>query len=192
MAGRWVLASLFLVVLVGVPVFSQDQTKSEKNGSLVIAPIPISSPAAGSGLILVTGYVFKVSADDKLSPPSFVGIVPAFTNNGSRALLLGGRLYFAANKYQTTFLAAKGHLNYDFSGIGRIPHSQTVSVPLQTGGNVFFGELLRNVGKNIFVGGRYQYRRLFSRIQTNVQRPGAFEVPQIDLQANSAAIGVLL
>src|SRR4051812_16156012 len=33
-----------------------DKTKKPKRGSLVIAPIPISSPAFGSGLILVAGY----------------------------------------------------------------------------------------------------------------------------------------
>jgi outer membrane protein assembly factor BamA len=89
-----------------------------------------------------------------------------------------------------TFLVAKGRINYDFFGIGRIPARESVSVPLQTGGNIFFGEFLRNVGKNIFVGGRYQYRSLFSRIENNVRVPGGFEVPQIDLQANSVAIGV--
>src|SRR6185295_17958497 len=33
--------------------------KKEKRGSLVIALIPISSPAFGSGLLLIVGYVFK-------------------------------------------------------------------------------------------------------------------------------------
>src|ERR1043165_3657117 len=32
------------------------QPKKEKRGSLIIAPIPISSPAVGSGLILGLGY----------------------------------------------------------------------------------------------------------------------------------------
>lgn len=36
----------------------------EKRGSLVIAPIPISSPAFGSGLLLITAYVFKFDKED--------------------------------------------------------------------------------------------------------------------------------
>src|ERR1044072_8397940 len=51
----------------------QAKPKKEKRGSLVIAPIPISSPAFGSGLLLITGYVFKVGPNDKESPPSFLG-----------------------------------------------------------------------------------------------------------------------
>ena len=65
-----------------------------KRGQLVIAPIPAISPAVGSGLILAVGYVFKLNEEDNLSPPSVIGLVGAFTNNGSRGGGIGGRLYF--------------------------------------------------------------------------------------------------
>src|ERR1043165_4128526 len=68
-------------------------------GSVVVAPIPISSPAVGSGLLLIAGYVRKVNPDDELSPPSFIGGAGAFTNNGTRAGAFGGRLYFSRNTY---------------------------------------------------------------------------------------------
>src|SRR5262249_37559654 len=42
-----------------------------KNGELVIAPYPISSPALGTGLQWVVGYVFKMNKEDKVTPPSF-------------------------------------------------------------------------------------------------------------------------
>jgi hypothetical protein len=144
---------------------------------------------------VVAGYVFKFNRDDELSPPSAAGVVTAFTNNGSRGAAIGGRLYFDENKYQTSFALVKGRVDYDFFGIGRIPRSEGVFVPLQTGGTIFVGEFMRNVGKpgkNFFAGGRYQYRRLFSRIEDNVRIDGGFEVPEIDLQSNSAAIGVHL
>ena len=165
-----------------------DKDKSEKRGSLVIAPIPISSPAFGSGLLLITGYVFKLNERDQLSPPSWLGGAGAFTNNGSRALALGGRLYLQENKYQTTFAFIKGRANLDFFGIGRIPGRSPISVPLRMEGSIFFGELMRNIGRNIFIGPRYQYRRLTAGIDGDVP-PGGFEVPQIDLRSNSAALG---
>jgi len=134
--------------IVGAQTDAQDQTaddqqttdnsKKEKRGSLVIAPIPISSPAFGSGLILIGGYVFKLDKDDQASPPSWLGGAGVFTNNGSRGLALGGRLYFSENKYQTTFAAIKGaglrfkldkanHINYriDFA-VGRA--GRTISI----------------------------------------------------------------
>jgi len=162
--------------------------KKEKRGSLVIAPIPISSPAFGSGLLLIAGYVFKLNEQDKSSPPSWLGAAGAITNNGSRGLILGGRLYVKENKYQTTFAVGKGRANLDFFGIGRIPGRPPISVPLSISGTIFFGEVMRNVGKNIFVGPRYQYRRLSSRIDGDPVE-GGFVIPDIDLKSNSAALG---
>ena len=160
----------------------------EKRGSLVIAPIPISSPAFGSGLLLITAYVFKFNEGDDVSPPSWVGLAGAFTNNGTRGLAAGAKLYLAENKYQTTFAAMKGRANLDFFGIGRIPGRAAVSVPLSMDGSIWFGEVLRNVGKNIFMGPRYQFRRLEAGLDG--PRPqGGFEIPELDLKSNSAALG---
>ncbi len=163
--------------------------KKPKRGQLIIAPIPISSPAVGSGLVLAVGYVFKFNQEDNLSPPSTIGLVGAFTNSGSRAGGIGGRLYFSENKYQTTFAFVKGRVNFDFFGIGRIPGRESISVPLKIGGTVFFGEFLRNVWHDIFIGPRYQRRNLYARLD-GPQTPGGFEIPPIDLKSVSAALGI--
>src|ERR1043165_2086211 len=73
-----------------------QEPAKEKRGSLVIAPIPISSPAFGSGLLLITAYVFKVDKEDQVSPPSWGGVAGAFTNNGSRGLATGAKLLITA------------------------------------------------------------------------------------------------
>ena len=167
----------------------QDKTaKKEKRGSFVVAPIPISSPAFGSGLLLITAYVFKLNLDDQVSPPSWVGLAGAYTNNGTRALAGGAKLYLKENKYQTTFAVGTGRANLDFFGIGRIPGRDPISVPLSIHGKIFFGELLRNLGRNIFVGPRYQYRKLATGID-GPSPPGGFVIPEIDLKSNSAALG---
>jgi hypothetical protein len=164
--------------------------KSEKRGSFIIAPIPISSPAFGSGLLLIVGYVFKFDKDDDISPPSTVGTAGVFTSNGTGALAMAGRLYLKENKYQMTFAVAKGHANLDFYGIGRIPGRDAVAVPLNMGGSIFLGEVMRNVGGSFFIGPRYQYRRLTANINASGERiVGGFEVPQIDLKSTSAALG---
>jgi len=162
--------------------------KKEKRGSLVIAPIPISTPAFGSGLLLVVGYVFKFNEQDNVSPPSWIGGAGVGTSNGSRALVLGGRLYLKENKYQTTLAVGKGRANLDFFGIGRIPGRDAISVPLSMEGSFFFGEGMKNIGHNIFIGPRYQFRRLSARIDGE-RPPGGFEIPQLDIKSNSAALG---
>ncbi len=167
----------------------QTEPKKEKRGSIIVAPIPISSPAFGSGLLLITAYVFKLDENDKKSPPSWLGAAGVFTSNGTRGLALGGRLYLKENKYQTTFAVAKGRANLDFFGIGRIPGRSAISVPLEMSGTIFFGEGMRNIGKNIFVGPRFQYRRLSASID-GPPPPGGFVVPAIDIKSTSAALGV--
>jgi hypothetical protein len=163
--------------------------KKEKRGSFIIAPIPISSPAFGSGLLLIGAYVFKLNENDKESPPSWLGGAGVFTNNGTRALALGGRLYLKENKYQTTFAVAKGNANVEFFGIGRIPGRAAVSVPLQMSGTILFLEGMRNIGSKVFIGPRFQYRRLSASID-GPPRPGGFEVPAIDIKSTSSAVGV--
>ena len=167
---------------------TDQQVQNKKRGTWIIAPIPISSPAVGSGLVLALGYVFKLDEDDELSPPSTLGLAGAFTSSGTRGGALGGRLYFSENKYQTTFALAKGRVNFDFYGIGRISGRDAIKVPLKAGGTVFFGEFLRNIGNDIFVGPRYQHRSLYARLD-GPQTPGGFEIPAIDEQATTAAIG---
>jgi hypothetical protein len=166
----------------------KGKKKGEKRGSIIIAPIPVSSPAFGSGLLLVFGYVFQFDKKDEVSPPSWLGGAGLSTNNGSRGLALGGRLYLKENKYQTTFAFMKGRANYDFFGTDRFPNRPAVSIPLTINGTIFFGEVMRNVWRNIFVGPRYQYRQLRPRLNGE-PRDGGFEIPTIDRTANSAALG---
>ena len=118
-----------------------------------------------------------------------VGLVGAFTNNGSRGGAIGGRLYFSENKYQTTFALAKGRANFDFFGIGRRPNLQGISVPLTVNGTIFFGEFMRNVGRDIFIGPRFQHRNLEISLD-GPQTPGGFVIPDIDRNTISAALGV--
>ena len=165
-----------------------QDAKKEKRGSFIIAPIPISSPAFGSGLLIVSAYVFQFDREDKVSPPSWVGLAGMFTNNGSRGLAAGSKLYLKENKYQTTVAVIKGRANLDFYGIGRIPGRPAVEVPLSMDGTIFFAEGMRNIGRNVFVGPRFQYRRLGARIEGD-RREGGFEVPEIDLRSTSAALG---
>ena len=165
----------------------KDQ-KKEKRGSWILAPVPIFSPAVGVGIVPVVGYIFNFSKKDKLSPPSTVGFVGGITNNGSRFGAIGGRLYFAENKYEAAFAVVKLRVIVDFYGVGRVPGEDAVFIPLKTTGNVYFGEFLRNVGKDIFVGIRYQYRRLNFGIDGEAPK-GGFEIPPLDLRSTSAALG---
>lgn len=167
---------------------AQQSQKDPERGSWIFAPIPINSPAFGGGLILGAGYVFKFKEDDQSSPPSVIGAAAAFTSNGSRGVVAAAKLYFGENKYQTTIAAGKGRANYEFFGIGRRPGQPGVSVLIRQSGQFIFAEFMRNFGKQVFIGPRYQYRKLTARLGDRPTQ-GGFEIPAIDIESTTAAIG---
>lgn len=98
---------------------AQGQKKKSKiPEGLVVAPIPISSPAIGTGAVLAGGYIFPPYKKDKISPPSTVGGAYFGTDNGTRGYALYGELYMGENRYHTTTVYVHGNINYDFYGVG--------------------------------------------------------------------------
>jgi len=146
---------------------AQDQTQQgqtaqpeEKKAEWIIAPIPINSPAIGAGLEWAVGRVFPISKADKASPPSIVGIGGVFTNNGSKAIAAGGRLYFKEDRYRTATGFGTANVNWDIYGIGKLAGDRDVFVPLNIDGGGFIGELLYGLKKGVYIGVRGQYRNL--------------------------------
>ena len=132
---------------------AKKKEKKEKRGSIVVAPLPISSPAIGSGIVPIFGYIFPFSKKDKVSPPSVIGGAGLITNNGSRALAIGGQLFLKEDTYQITAGFVKGNLNYNIYGNGM---ASGLKLPLKQTGQGFLGEVLRRVGWKVFVGPRFQ------------------------------------
>ncbi len=101
---------------------SECAKKDDKNrrGAFVAVPIPISSPALGTGADIMGGSIFPFSKNDRISQPSVLGGAAVFTDNGSRAFALGGELYFGEDRYHVIAGVAHGDLNYDFYGTGTI------------------------------------------------------------------------
>ena len=138
-----------------------EQQKKEKRGEWVAAPIPLVNPAIGAGLAWAVGYVFPFSRQDKLSPNSVVGVGGLFTNNGSRALAAGGRLYFKEDKYRLTIAGGGAKINADIYGIGKLAGDRGLYLPLTFSGSAFLAEpLFFRIRKSVHIGARFQYRNL--------------------------------
>jgi hypothetical protein len=78
---------------------AQDAPIESKHESFIVAPLPISSPALGTGIVPVLAYIFHISSHDETSPPSVIGGAGLVTDNGSRAFVLAGDLFFHENTY---------------------------------------------------------------------------------------------
>ncbi len=122
-------------------------------GSLVIAPLPISSPALGSGIVPVLAYIFQLDRSDKTSPPSLVGAAGLVTDNGTRGFVAAGEFYFMENTYRVTAAFARGNLNYNLYGLGA--GASQPKLPLNQTGQVLFAEFLRRIGWKFFLGPRF-------------------------------------
>jgi hypothetical protein len=150
------------------PAQPETQPKKKKKlggpGAIVAAPLPISSPAIGSGIEPVLGYIFPFNAKDKVSPPSVVGVGGLVTNNGSRAFVVGGRLYLKENRYRITSGFARGNLNYDVYGNGI---AAGFKLPLNQTGHAFLGEFLRRIGWRFFAGPQFMTGHSFITVRPN-------------------------
>jgi len=133
-----------------------DQKKEKKHrGSIVVAPLPLVSPAIGSGIIPVVGYIFPFSKNDTVSPPSTIGAVGLISNNGTHGFGVGAQLFLKHDTYEVTSGYARGNLNYNLYGVGIIAGDAGLKLPLEQTGHLFLGEVLRRVVWKIFVGPRF-------------------------------------
>jgi hypothetical protein len=153
---------------------SEKKEKRVPRGAFVVAPLPISSPAIGTGIVPVLGYIFPFSRNDKISPPSVIGVTRLVTNNGSRGFAVGGQLYLKENTYRITSGFARGNVNYDIYGTGIFAGRK---LPLNQTGQAFFGEFLRRIGWKFFTGPRFITGRSFLTLRLN--NVGNFPIPRI-------------
>lgn len=162
--------------------------ESSHRGSIVVAPLPISSSAIGTGLVPILGYIFPFNKNDKESPPSTIGAAGLITNNGSRGFGVGAQLFLKQDSYEITVGYVHGNLNYNLYGVGFIAGQQGLKLPLQQSGQLFRGEVLRRVGWKIFIGPRFLYGSSILTVRpSNEQTPP----PPSDLgvQTNLTALG---
>jgi len=158
-------------------------------GALVVAPLPIVSPAIGSGIIPVAGYIFPFQEKDKVSPPSVVGAAGLITNNGSRGFALGADLYMKENRYELKAAYFHGNVDYNLYGVGYENGNAGLKLPLEQTGQLFFIEFLRNIGWKIFVGGRFITGNSLLTIRpTSSETPPV--PPDIGLTTNLRALGM--
>jgi hypothetical protein len=127
------------------------QEKRSPRGAFVAAPLPISSPAIGTGVIPVAAYIFPFSRKDTTSSPSVVGGGGLITGNGSRGIALACQLYVDENRYRITAAYARGNINYNVYGSGTAEEDK---LPLKQTGHILLGEFLRQVGWKFYVGPR--------------------------------------
>ena len=181
----------------GVPEGSKpplQQNESQKKGprergTFVAAPLPISSPALGSGIVPVLAYIFPISTSDKISPASAVAGVGLVTDNGTRAIAFGGEIYFGQDTYHTAATYARANLNYNLYGLGS--GDSQAKLALNQTGQIVFGEFQRRTWWKLFLGPRFLWGT--SLITRRPNDGGTAPLPpDLGLHTNLTAIGFRL
>jgi hypothetical protein len=164
---------------------SDSNNAKQPRGSIVIAPLPIVSPAIGKGIVPVVGYIFPFQVKDKKSPPSVIGAAGLITDNGSRAIALAADLFMKENRYELTSVYVYGKLDYNLYD----ESDSNVKLPLEQDGQFFLVKFLRNIRWNIFAGGRFMTGNSLITV-----KPAGGDTPPIPedvgLRTNLRALGV--
>jgi Omp85 superfamily domain len=167
---------------------AEKKKKKQSRGSIVVAPLPISSPAIGSGIVPIAGYIFPLRTKDTVSPPSVIGGAGLITNNGSAGFALGADLYMRQDTYQITTGFARGNINYDIYGTGI---ASGLKLPLNQTGHVFSIELLRRIGWKFFLGPAFLYGQ--SIITINPKETSPIPIPpDAGLHTTLSSLGIRL
>jgi surface antigen Omp85-like protein len=174
------------------PAKPEEPPKKKKKlggrGAFVVAPLPISSPAIGSGIVPVLGYIFPFSSKDKVSPPSTIGAAGLITDNGSRGFVIGGQFFLKQNTYEITTGFVHGNVDYNIYGNGI---ASNLKLPLVQTGEAYFGEFLRRVGWKFFVGPRFITGRSFITVAPNSGSSVPIP-PEVGSHSNLTSLGARL
>lgn len=169
----------------------QHNQRKESRNAIVIAPIPISSPAIGTGVVLAGGYIFPFRKSDTVSPPSVIGGAALYTDNGSRGLAVAGEFYLKQNTFHTRTIYFHGNINYDFYGIGAAAGDAGLKLPLKQAGQAFLGEFLYRVGGQFFLGPRFLTGSSEITLRASQHSPITLP-PNLGIQTTLTALGVCL
>ena len=166
----------------------QTSDNESKKNEFVIAPFPISNPVLGSGLVVVGGYLFRLSKSDTVSPTSMAGGGAFYTSNGSWLWGVGSKLYFKRDRFRLNWAYGKAQLHYDLYGIGNAAGDLGSSVPIKQGGQALLVEALIRIRGKLFLGPRYQWRNLDAQAKGGSLPPG-INIDPVELNSTTSALG---
>ena len=131
---------------------------------LVIAPVPGYSPEFGWSLALLGGYFLDLDKQHPDTPPSIVGLLGWYAQNGSYAVGAGGRFNLLDDKVRIGLAAGYGDVNYRFYGIGDDAGDRGFSLRVDQQAPAAYGSVEYEFFENLYLGVGY----LFSQIDTSI------------------------
>lgn len=155
-------------------------------GEFVVAPIPISDPAVGSGLGLTAAYTFaKTDADDS-SPPPVVGAGGFYTNNGSWGGAVATKLSLEEDRYRLAGAGFVGSINYDLFPAGADREGIAITQEIE----FVAGEFLFGLGKRWYAGAVATWAATKVRREDDDDNVEGLPIPRDRLDSTLVGLGV--
>ncbi len=167
----------------------QGRKKWDENGSFVIAPLPIKSPALGAGIVPILGYITPIPAKDKKIEPSVFGAAGLVTNDGTRGWGLGTDTYIDKARYEMEAVFAKGNLDYNLYGVGFLNGNAGLKLPLEQTGHFFLFKTLCLIGWDFYAGIRFIDGSSFITLKPTSGKIPPIP-PDVGLQTDLRALGM--
>lgn len=156
----------------GIPDLQDTKAKRKIFGkSLIIVPIPMSSPTFGTGLILGGAYFYPQSEEQKeAQPASFTGAAAGYTSNKS---VFGGVMqqnYWDGDKWR--FTGVGGVMDFSFTLIPPPVEGDEDLLDWNLSGYFFQTSLLRRIKGHWYAGGFIRYLDVDQELALNVPEEG--------------------
>ncbi len=167
------------------------QTVSETAGrDTVIMPIPVSSPAIGSGLGLAAMALYRPGGR---AVPWTSGVGGMYTDSKSWGAAVFHKANFNEDRLRLNAAAGLGDLHVDFYGIGADAGSRDMSIALEQKVHFASGRILTRIRDGTYLGvtGRYLDVRTILDL-SEIDLPGDLTIPPLERDSRTVTLGAAL
>jgi len=189
---------LGLSLLTGGTIAADEKESESKSGSakgvdkenkpsLIGVPIPIADPTLGAGLAAAGLYTLNLGGSEK---PSTFGVGAFWTSSNSWGAGLGGRAHLNRDRLRVSGGLGLAQLNYDFFGVGNDSGQSGDSIPIEQEAYFLTAQMLFRLKKNVYLGPQYRILDVDTEIGTTRVIPPGLELPDEDLEAVTAFLGL--
>ena len=168
---------------------TRDKTAASDKDSLLIVPIPQSSPTLGTGATLGAGYFYNPNGSRE---PWITAVGVMATSNGSRAIGALHKMYLAGDSIRITAFGGLADVNLKYYGQGPIAAERDLFIVLNENGWAGMLEAQKEVSENLFVGAKGLYLDVTTSIHRDEPLFPDAEIPRAEFDARLAQVGPTL
>jgi hypothetical protein len=165
---------------------AEPATPPSTRPDLLIVPIPQSNPMLGTGLTVAAVLFYN---PNKSSQPWISGVGGMYTSNKSWGALAFHSMSLAHDRFRVLAVAGYGDVNVDFYGIGPNAGDRNASIELENKSYLGLVQAQYRVAKGLYVGARYEYLNIDTRIETDQPVFPGLDIPQPELRSKVSALG---